>query len=78
MALSNAKKQELSQELRGERNGKATGRYHIYDKVKNKLLSNKEGVYVYANKAAAEKAIVALMAKPYNKGKEFTPFPQYR
>ena len=71
------KRAEMHQELRGEKGG-TTGRYHIYDATTKKLMGNKDGVFLYANKAAVEKAIKSLSALPFNKGKKFSPFPQGR
>lgn len=69
----NFKRQELSQELRGEEEQyrrEMTGTWYI--RVNGKIVKDKQGMpFNFRGMAAANKAALTMMSKPFNKGKEF-------
>ena len=68
------KRRELEHELAGEEEAyrrEMSGTWYI--RINGRLLKDRNGTpYSFRGKAAANKAAVTMMAKPFNKGKEFT------
>ena len=73
----NFKRQELEHELAGEeeywKEKERTEKFGTwYIRINGKLLKDKQGnPYTFKGKAAANKAAITMMAKPFNKDKEF-------
>jgi hypothetical protein len=68
------KRQELEQELAGEEEAyrrEMSGTWYI--RINGKILKDKQGQpFTFRGKAAANRAAVTMMAKPFNAGKQFT------
>jgi hypothetical protein len=68
------KRQELGQELAGEEEAyrrEMSGTWYI--RINGKILKDKQGQpFTFRGKAAANRAAVTMMAKPFNAGKQFT------